>query len=235
MRRLLVALALSLALIAPASVALAQHPTDSAGPSSGHNKTQKAKQLKPSCVKKMKKKHHPRLAKKCRGKITNHASKKKRVHRKDLSSAQLKIVGTNGETLGHALKGGAVWYRTFSQDGITVILAKQLYGEKHEAGGFFDGTNVWLNSPASGGPDGFHSCFPTSEIGYDVTISTCDEHYQDPGGMTPYYQYWMRWNVAFGWGAINPIKFTYNVHMNLHGSGRVTYWVGDTKTGDNPV
>jgi len=54
------------------------------------------------------------------------------------------------------------------------------------------------------------------------------------GGMTPYYQYWMRWNVAMLWRGF-PLRFHYDVHVNLHGSGRLTYWVGAAKTGDDPA
>jgi hypothetical protein len=215
--------------------AVAQHPTDEAGPGERFTHHHRSKQLSKSCVAKYLRRHKPRRARRCQGRLANHAGKARRVAMHDLTRDQLAVVGSNGETLRHAFKhGSSIRYRSFSQLGSTLIGPKQLYGEKHDGGGFFDGENVWLNSPTPGGPSGFHDCFPISEVGYDVTIENCGEHFKDPGGMTPYYQYWMRWNVAFGWGAINPIKFHYNVHVNLHGSGRLTYWIDDTKTGDDP-
>lgn len=225
------AFAAALASLVTSSAAIAQHPIDEAGPHQAFRHPHVSRTQARPCRFELRHRH-PRQIRNCHGRTVSTAGKPRRVRRKDLSHWQLRLRSPSGETLAHAMKVGVVHYRSFSQAAITTNGARQLYGEKHAGGGFYDGTDVWLDDPR-GGRSGYHECFPTSEILFDVTEEECAEHFQDPGGMTPYYQYWYRFNVAAAWGAINPVRFHYNVHVNLHGSGRLTFWFDDDKKGDD--
>jgi hypothetical protein len=46
----------------------------------------------------------------------------------------------------------------------------------------------------------------------------------------PYLQYWLRFAVGFAFEGL-PFGSDYNIHVNLHADGYITWWFGSEKKG----
>ena len=83
-----------------------------------------------------------------------------------------------------------------------------------------------------GSDDGDHSCIPYAGFGYANQTVECSEHWRTTNTGEEYVQFWDYFRPsAFVNGF--PIGRTYDLHVNLHASGLLTFWNGGTKTGDN--
>jgi hypothetical protein len=222
-------------LIAPAQ-AKAQRPSDAAGAGTTFTRTHGKTPMRIPCAWRSSRKHtHP---KRCHGKYRVHAGRARPVQRKDLTLYG-DLVSNKGQTLRDAFlergkRGGTILRRGFWQTGINVKGVELLYDVRHEGSGFWDGHQVWLDHPNDGSP-GDHDCFKIHQFpGFDVGVNGCYARGRETDIGTPYIQYWCRFEVATLWRGFG-IAVQYNMHVNLHASGRLTFWWGDHKRLDLPA
>lgn len=236
--RLIVIVATTIVMLAGLGVvsAQAQYPTDSVGVKSGsYTKTHPKRNAGDPCRRKAKR-NHTRV-RTCHGKVRVHASGTHRLRRKMVAKYGT-LVSSKGVTLRQAYNSSpkaraAIKWRTFWQTGISTKGVNLLYDVKHEGMGFWDGKQVWLNAPD--GRPGDHSCFKRHALGFDVGVDSCYERLRYTSANTPYFQYWCRFSVAPIWRSIPLISTLYNMHVNLHASGRLTFWWDNHRRLDLPA
>lgn len=218
----LIATGFSLATPASASVLIGEG-------GAGYNRHGDTKMAEKPCKEKMKSKN--RNPKKCNG--SGHwkvrTTKKKITNRQIAKYGHLK--SARGVTLREAAAGKRpIWYATFAQGMEGASVFRYLWSVKNEGSGFYNGKDVWIE-PKRGTGSGYHECTTLTERGYDIT-HTCSEHqqyYQEPGGGThPYIQYYDYFDVAVVTKYV-PFHAHYNIHINLHSTGTISYWYGDEK------
>ncbi len=216
--------------VAPAH---ALHPVEQAGPRAHWTHRHHAPSLAKPCRQKAHK--HHRSARHCHGFQNNHVSARHPLHRGKMLSRYGDLTAPDGTTLRSAFnrpqgadKAGSrkIYWRTFWQDGLTVPGPRNLYQERHDGMGFFDGKHVWFNGP--GNRPGDHSCYTVHEIGYDVTTDECDEKLRYTDSNTPYIQYWCRFKVGFLYSGL-PFSTHFDMHANIHAGGGITFWRGDER------
>jgi hypothetical protein len=216
---------LSALAIAPAN---AQHPMDEEGAGSHFTHRHHNRHQGRPCRERAHGLHRSLRA--CHGYVVNHAGKEHRLSHSMLAKYG-GLVSADGTSLRQAAATSSVRWRTFWQDGMTLPGPDVLYQEKHDGMGFYDGTHVWIDPPG-GGPVGDHSCYATHEIGFDVSLESCSEKFRFTDANTPYIQFWDYWKVGIIWARF-PLSTHYNMHVNLHASGRLTFWFDDDKLGDD--
>jgi hypothetical protein len=224
-----------------AAACYASHPADEASGRQSFTHTHKKKPMRWACAARRKRAHHPRLAGRCEGKHRLHASHSHRVRRKMLVDFGDWISPQDGSTLREAFnsstKRSDIHWRTFWQTGLGMGGVELLYDVKHEGMGFYDGERVW--GPSDETPDrrhGDHDCFVEHEKwGFAVTVDNCYDRTRYTDADTPYVQFWCRFSVAPVWDGFRFLSTRYNVHVNLHASGRLTFWWDDSKRIDLPA
>ena len=65
-----------------------------------------------------------------------------------------------------------------------------------------------------------------------MSLEACSEQFRFTDADTPYVQFWDYWKVGIVWSGL-PLSAHYNMHVNLHASGRLTFWFDDDKVGDD--